>query len=274
MYEIVQKQEMAKGTIVRFDINAPKIAAKIKPGQFVIVRVNETGERIPLTVADVDRFGGTITIIFQVVGKSTALMRSLNAGDFLKDVVGPLGKEAQTTRLGTIIVVGGGTGIAILHHLTKALKEAGNFIIGIIGAREKEMLILEEEMRFLCDELVVTTDDGSYGIQGFVTQPLEKYLEERHDIKEVYAIGPIIMMKNICNLTKKYNIKTMVSLNPIMIDGTGMCGGCRVTVGNKTKFCCVDGPDFDGHEVDFEELEKRNSMYLKDEKDALLFSIK
>lgn len=274
MYEIVQKQEMAKGTIIRFDINAPLIAAKIKPGQFVIVRVNETGERIPLTVADVDRFGGTITIIFQVVGKSTALMRSLNAGDFLKDVVGPLGKEAPTTKLGTIIVVGGGTGIAILHHLTKALKEAGNFIIGIIGAREKEMLILEEEMRLLCDELIITTDDGSYGLQGFVTQPLEKYLGERHDIKEVYAIGPIIMMKNICNLTKKYNIKTMVSLNPIMIDGTGMCGGCRVTVGNKTRFCCVDGPDFDGHEVDFDELEKRNSMYLKDEKDALLFSIK
>jgi len=274
MYEIVQKQEMAKGTIIRFDINAPKIAAKIKPGQFVIVRVNETGERIPLTVADVDRFSGTITIIFQVVGKSTALMRSLNAGDFLKDVVGPLGKETPTTKLGTIIVVGGGTGIAILHHLTKALKKTGNFIIGIIGAREKEMLILEEEMKLLCDDLIITTDDGSYGMQGFVTQPLEKYLGERHDIKEVYAIGPIIMMKNICNLTKKYNIKTMVSLNPIMIDGTGMCGGCRVTVGNKTKFCCVDGPDFDGHEVDFDEFEKRNSMYLKDEKNALLFSIK
>jgi len=274
MYEIVQKQEMAKGTIIRFDIKAPLIAAKIKPGQFVIVRVNETGERIPLTVADVDRFSGTLTIIFQVVGKSTALMRSLNAGEFLKDVVGPLGKAAPITKLGTVILVGGGTGIAILHHLTKAFKEAGNFIIGIIGAREKEMLILEEEMKLLCDELIVTTDDGSYGLQGFVTQPLEKYLRERHDIKEVYAIGPIIMMKNICNLTKKYNIKTMVSLNPIMIDGTGMCGGCRVTVGNKTKFCCVDGPDFNGHEVDFEELEKRNSMYLKEEKDALLFSIK
>ena len=274
MYEIVQKQEMAKGTIIRFDIKAPLIAAKIKPGQFVIVRVNETGERIPLTVADVDRFSGTLTIIFQVVGKSTALMRSLNAGEFLKDVVGPLGKAAPITKLGTVILVGGGTGIAILHHLTKAFKEAGNFIIGIIGAREKEMLILEEEMKLLCDELIVTTDDGSYGLQGFVTQPLEKYLRERHDIKEVYAIGPIIMMKNICNLTKKYNIKTMVSLNPIMIDGTGMCGGCRVTVGNKTKFCCVDGPDFDGHEVDFAELEKRNSMYLKEEKDALLFSIK
>ena len=274
MFEIIQKQEMAKGTIIRFDVDAPKIAKKIKPGQFVIIRVNETGERIPLTVADVDSFGGTITIIFQVVGKSTALMRSLNEGDFFKDVVGPLGKVAPIKKIGTVIVVGGGTGIAILHHITKAMKEAGNFIIGIIGAREKEMLILEEEMQLLCDELVITTDDGSYGQQGFVTQPLEKYLGERFDIQEVYAIGPIIMMKNVCKLTKKFKIKTMVSLNPIMIDGTGMCGGCRVTVGNKTKFCCVHGPDFDGHEVDFDELEKRNSMYLKDEKDALLFSIK
>ncbi|MCK4312500.1 MAG: sulfide/dihydroorotate dehydrogenase-like FAD/NAD-binding protein [Candidatus Cloacimonetes bacterium] len=274
MFEIVQKQEMAKGTIVRFDIKAPRIAEKIKPGQFVIIRVNETGERIPLTVADVDSFSGTLTIIFQVVGKSTALMRSLNVGDFFKDVVGPLGKEAPIKKLGTVIVVGGGTGIAILHRITKAMREAGNFIIGIIGAREKDLLFLEEEMRVLCDELVITTDDGSYGQQGFVTQPLKKYLEERHDIKEVYAIGPIIMMKNVCELTKKYGIKTMVSLNPIMVDGTGMCGCCRVNIGNKTKFCCVDGPDFNGHEVDFDELEKRNSMYLKEEKEALLFSIK
>ncbi len=274
MFEIVQKQEMAQGTIIRFDVSAPKIAAKIRPGQFVIVRVNETGERIPLTVADVDPFSGTITIIFQVVGKSTALMRSLNAGDFFKDVVGPLGKKAPIKNMGTVMVVGGGTGIAILHHITKAMKEAGNFVIGIIGAREKDMLILEEEMRALCDELVITTDDGSYGQQGFVTQPLKKYLEERHDIKEVYAIGPIVMMKNVCELTKEYDIKTMVSLNPIMVDGTGMCGCCRVSISNKTKFACVDGPDFDGHEVDFDELEKRNSMYLKEEKEALLFSIK
>ena len=274
MFEIVQKQEMAQGTIIRFDVSAPKIAAKIRPGQFVIVRVNETGERIPLTVADVDPFSGTITIIFQVVGKSTALMRSLNAGDFFKDVVGPLGKKAPIKNMGTVMVVGGGSGIAILHHITKAMKEAGNFVIGIIGAREKDMLILEEEMRALCDELVITTDDGSYGQQGFVTQPLKKYLEERHDIKEVYAIGPIVMMKNVCELTKEYDIKTMVSLNPIMVDGTGMCGCCRVSISNKTKFACVDGPDFDGHEVDFDELEKRNSMYLKEEKEALLFSIK
>ena len=274
MFEIVRKEEMAKGTIIRFDIQAPKIAKKIKAGQFVIIRVNETGERIPLTVADVDKFSGTITIIFQVVGKSTALMRSLDVGDFLKDVVGPLGKPAHIGKIGTVVVVGGGTGIAILHHITKAMKEAGNYIIGIIGAREKDMLILVDEMESLCDELVITTDDGSMGFHGFVTQPLQKYMEERFDIKQVYAIGPIVMMKNVCKLTKKYDIQTMVSLNPIMIDGTGMCGGCRVNIAGKVKFCCVDGPDFNGHEVDFEELEKRNSMYLKNEKDALLFSIK
>ncbi len=274
MFQITRKQEMAKGSIIRFDVSAPKIAAKAKAGQFVIIRVNETGERIPLTVADKDEFAGIITIIFQVVGKTTALMRSLKVGDFLKDVVGPLGRPAEVEKMGTVVMVGGGTGVAILHHVTKAFKEAGNYVIGIIGSKEKELLILENEMTALCDELVVCTDDGSWGMRGFVTQPLAKYLEERYDIKLVYAIGPIIMMKNVCNLTKKYNVKTMVSLNPVMIDGTGMCGGCRVTVNNKTQFCCVDGPDFDGHEVDFDELDKRNSMYIKDEKDSLLFSIR
>jgi ferredoxin/flavodoxin---NADP+ reductase len=274
MFQITRKQEMAKGSIIRFDISAPKIAAKAKAGQFVIVRVNETGERIPLTVADKDEFAGIITIIFQVVGKTTALMRSLKTGDFLKDVVGPLGKPADIEKLGTVVMVGGGTGVAILHHITKAFKEAGNYVIGIIGSKEKDLLILENEMSTMCDEIVVCTDDGSWGVRGFVTQPLAKYLDERYDIKLVYAIGPIPMMKNVCKLTMKYNVKTMVSLNPVMIDGTGMCGGCRVTVNNKTQFCCVDGPDFNGHEVDFVELEKRNSMYLKDEKDSLLFSIR
>lgn len=274
MFEILRKDEMAMGSIIRFDISAPKIAAKIKAGQFVILRVNETGERIPITVADVDRFSGSITIIFQVVGKTTALMRSLNVGDFIRDVVGPLGKPAHVENIGTVIAIGGGTGVAILHHVAKAMKEAGNFLIGIMGARTKDQLILENEMEAICDELVVCTDDGTYGEQGFVTQPLAKYLEERHDIQLVYAIGPIPMMKFVCQLTKKHEIPTMISLNPIMIDGTGMCGGCRVSVSGKTQFCCVDGPDFDGHQVDFAELEKRNSMYLKDEKDALLFSIK
>ena len=274
MFQIVRKQEMAKGSIIRFDITAPKIAAKAKAGQFVIVRINEFGERIPLTIADKDAFAGTITLIFQVVGKTTALMRSLKEGDRIKDVVGPLGKAAEIEKIGTVSMVGGGTGVAILHHITKAFKEAGNQVIGIIGARDKDLLILEDEMSMMCDELIVTTDDGSWGMRGFVTQPLEKYLQERHDIKLVYAIGPIVMMKNITNLTKKYNVPTMVSLNPVMIDGTGMCGGCRVTVGGKTQFCCVDGPDFDGFEVDFAELEKRNNLYLKEEKDSLLYSIR
>jgi len=273
MFQIVRKQEMARGTIIRFDLYAPKIAKKVKAGQFVILRVNETGERIPLTVADKDAFAGTITIIFQVVGKTTALMRSLKEGDSIKDVAGPLGREAEIDNIGTVVMVGGGTGVAILYHVTKAFKDAGNYVIGIIGSKNKEMLILEKEMGAVCDELVVTTDDGSYGTMGFVTDPLSKYLGERHDIKMVYSIGPIIMMKNVCNLTKKFKVKTMVSLNPIMIDGTGMCGGCRVKVSDKTMFCCVDGPDFDGHQVDFDELMNRNSLYLKDEKDSLLFSI-
>lgn len=274
MFQIIRKQELADGSIIRFDVQAPRIAKKIKAGQFIILRVNETGERIPLTVADKDDFSGTITLIFQVVGKTTALMRSLSEGDSIKDIAGPLGKEAEIGNIGTVIMVGGGTGVAILHHVTKAFKEAGNHVIGIIGARTKSMLILENEMRSHCDELVVMTDDGSYGQRGFVTQALQKYLNERHDIEEVYAIGPIVMMKNVCKLTKDYNIKTMVSLNPIMIDGTGMCGGCRVSLNNEIKFCCVDGPDFNGHEVDFDELEKRNNLYMKDEKDSLLFSIK
>jgi len=274
MFQIVRKQEMAAGTIIRFDISAPKIAKKIKAGQFIILRVNETGERIPLTVADKDEFAGIITLIFQVVGKTTALMRSLNEGDLIKDVVGPLGRAAEVEKMGTVVMIGGGTGVAILHHVAKAYKEAGNYVIGIMGARDKEMLILEKEMEQICDELVITTDDGSYGQRGFVTQPLEKYLSERDDVKQVYAIGPIIMMKNVVKLTEKFKVKTMVSLNPIMIDGTGMCGGCRVKVNDETAFCCVDGPDFDGSKVDFDELINRNSLYMKEEKDSLLFSIR
>jgi len=274
MFQIVRKQEMAAGTIIRFDISAPKIAKKIKAGQFVILRVNETGERIPLTVADKDEFAGIITIIFQVVGKTTALMRSLNEGDLIKDVVGPLGRAAEVEKVGTVVMIGGGTGVAILHHVAKAFKEAGNYVIGIMGAKDKEMLILENEMEQICDELVITTDDGSYGDRGFVTQPLEKYLGERDDIKMVYAIGPIIMMKNVVKLATKHKVQTMVSLNPIMIDGTGMCGGCRVKVNDETRFCCVDGPDFDGEKVDFDELMNRNSLYMKEEKDSLLFSIR
>ena len=274
MHEIIKKTEMADGSVVRFDIKAPRIAEKIEPGQFVIIRTHEGGERIPLTVADSDKEEGTISIVFQVVGKTTALMRSLEQGDGIKDLAGPLGRPSEIENVGAVIVVGGGTGIAIMHHITKGLRAAGNEIIGIIGARNGDLLIFESEMKHLCDELIVTTDDGSAGRQGFVTQPLEEILEKRDDIGMVFAIGPIIMMKNACKITEKFGVKTMVSLNPIMIDGTGMCGGCRVVVGNETKFCCVDGPEFDGHQVDFEKLEQRNAMYAADEKDSLLSSIK
>ena len=274
MYQIARKQEMAKGSIVRFDITAPEIARKILPGQFVIVRVNETGERIPLTVADCSAEEGTITIIFQVVGKTTALLGSLEAGEAIRDVAGPLGRPSEIERFGTIVAVGGGTGVAILHHTVKAFKQEGNHILGIMGAREKDLLILEDEMRALCDELIVTTDDGSYGVKGFVTDPLQKYLEQRKDIQRVYAVGPIIMMKNVCAITEKYHVQTIVSLNPIMIDGTGMCGGCRVAVGGKTQFCCVDGPEFDGHQVDFDGLQRRLSLYSENEKESMLHSIR
>ena len=273
MPQIVKKQEMAKGTVVWIELETPVIAKKAKPGQFVIVRLDEKGERIPLTIADKDEFAGRISIIFQVVGKTTAMMRSLKEGDIIKDVVGPLGNPAEIKQMGTVLMVGGGTGIAILHHVTKAFRDAGNHVLGIIGSKTKDLLFLESEMRNLCHELKVTTDDGSYGEKGFVTDPLSRYLEDRNDIELVYAIGPVVMMKKVCELTKKYSIPTKVSLNTIMIDGTGMCGGCRVDVGNQTKFCCVDGPDFNGHEVDFDELEKRNSLYMKQEQEALLFSI-
>ncbi len=274
MYEILAKQEMAKGTIVRFDVYTPEIAAKIQPGQFVIIRVNETGERIPLTVADVKGDSGTIVLIFQVVGKTTALMRSLNTGDFLLDVVGPLGRPAEINNFGNVIMVGGGTGVAILYHVMKALSAAGNHLTGIVGARTKELLFLEQELDMLCDKLVITTDDGSHGQKGFVTDPLQTILRQRSDVHRVYAVGPIIMMKNVCKLTKQFDVPTIVSLNPIMIDGTGMCGGCRVSIGGQTRFCCVDGPDFDGHAVDFDELQKRGSLYAEEEQESVLLSIK
>ncbi len=270
MFGIVAKQQMARGTIVRLEVQAPRIAEKIQAGQFVIIRVNETGERIPLTVADTDREKGTLVIVFQVVGKTTALMAALEIGGSILDVAGPLGTPSRVEKLGTVIAVGGGTGVAILHHTVKALKAAGNRIISIIGSREKEMLIMEEEMNRISDELIITTDDGSYGLHGFVTQPLQELLESRNDIAEVFAVGPVIMMKNICELTRKYEVHTVVSLNPIMIDGTGMCGGCRVSIGGKTQFACVDGPEFDGHQVNFDELNKRLSLFSEEEKESMV----
>ena len=269
MYRIVSKREMAEGTVCEFVLEARGIAAKAEPGQFVVVRPNETGERIPLTMADTDPEKGTITIIFQVVGKTTALMRTFEVGDALLDVIGPLGRSTHVEKLGTVICVGGGTGVAVMHPITRAYKRAGNHVIAIIGARSKDLLILESEMKAASHDLRVCTDDGSYGHHGFVTEILKEILDEDKGVKLVAGIGPVPMMKFLCKLTKTYDVKTVVSLNPIMVDATGMCGACRVSVGGVTRFCCVDGPEFDGHAVDFEELVKRQNAYLTEEKKAM-----
>ncbi len=267
MFTIIKKQEMAEGTVILNEIEAPLIARKARPGQFVILKANENGERIPLTMADADPVKGTITIIYMVVGKSTAVFRDLNVGDGYQDVIGPLGKPTHLEKVGTVVCVGGGTGIAVLHPITRALKEKGNHVIGIVGARNKSLLILEEQMRAASSELKICTDDGSYGVKGFVTEVLKEVLETQ-DVKQVVAIGPVPMMKFVSLMTKDYNVPTMVSLNPIMVDGTGMCGGCRVSVGGKTKFACVDGPEFDGHLVDYDELMLRLQAYCDEEREC------
>jgi len=265
MFKILKREEMANGTVVMNEIEAPLIARKAKPGQFVILKATETGERIPLTMADTDSEKGTITIIYMIVGKSTALFKTLKEGDGYQDVIGPLGKPTHIENVGNVICVGGGTGIAVLYPITRALKEAGNNVISIIGARNKELLILEEQMKSASHKLHVCTDDGSYGHHGFVTDVLKEILDNQ-SINLVVAIGPVPMMKFVSKITKDYNVKTIVSLNPIMVDGTGMCGGCRVTVGGKAQFACVDGPEFDGHQVDFDELMLRLQAYIEDEK--------
>lgn len=265
MFKIVRREEMAEGTVILNEVEAPLIAKKARPGQFVILKANETGERIPLTIADTDTGKGTITIIYMVVGKSTALFRDLKVGQGYMDIIGPLGRATHIEKLGRVVCVGGGTGIAVLHPITRALKEIGNEVICIIGARNKGLLIMEDHMRAASDVLHVCTDDGSYGHKGFVTEVLKKVLNE-NNVRLVVGIGPVPMMKFLSLMTKGYNVKTMVSLNPIMIDGTGMCGGCRVTVGGKTKFACVDGPEFDGHQVDYDELMRRLAAYLEDER--------
>jgi len=235
----------------------------------VVLRINEEGERIPMSITDLDSKTGILTIIFQEVGKTTAHLATLKKGDILADVVGPLGVPTHMENFGTCVCVGGGIGIAPIHFVAKTLKQAGNKVISIIGARSKNLLILEEEMKNLSDQLLISTDDGSYGHHGFVTDLLTKLLSEKDKVDFVMAIGPVIMMRVICGVTAPRGIKTVVSLNPIMVDATGMCGACRVTVGGKTKFACVDGPDFDGHQVDFDELLKRQAMYLKEEKTAM-----
>jgi len=265
MFKIVKREEMAEGTVILNEIEAPLIAKKAKPGQFVILKAGEDGERIPLTMAESDKEKGTISIIYMVVGKSTALFRELKVGDSFQDVIGPLGKATHLENKGKVICVGGGTGVAVLHPITRAMKEIGNDVTCIIGARNKDLLILEEQMKDASHDLRVCTDDGSYGHHGFVTDVMKEVLDGG-GIQEVVAIGPVPMMKAVANITKEYKVPTLVSLNPIMVDGTGMCGGCRVSIGGETKFACVDGPEFDGHKVDFDELMLRLRAYEEDEK--------
>lgn len=265
MFNIVRK-EVLNSQVKLLEIEAPYVARKAEPGQFIILRVSEEGERIPLTIADYDREKGTVTIIFQEVGASTRLLGAMKKGDSLVDFCGPLGIASHFDGVKKAAVIGGGLGTAIAYPQAKKLHSMGVEVHVITGFRNKELILLENEMGAVSDKLVVTTDDGSNGTKGFVSDILKKLIDEGNVYDVVIAIGPPIMMKVVCDVTRPYGIKTIVSLNPIMIDGTGMCGGCRVTVGGKTKFACVDGPDFDGHQVDFPELMRRLSMYKENEK--------
>ena len=261
MFSIRKKQLLSPG-VYRYEVDAPRVAEKTQPGQFVILRTHEEGERIPLTVADFDREKGVLTLIFQVVGASTELLAQMKEGDAILDLVGPLGQKSHiASGLGTVVCIGGGIGVAPVYPITRGMKEAGNRVISIIGAKSQDILIMEKEMRAASDETLVTTDDGSYGIKGFVTTALKELLTRGERIDLVYAIGPVVMMKSVADVTRPLGIKTIVSLNPVMVDGTGMCGGCRVQVGGETKFACVDGPEFDGAIVDFAGLQARQGMY-------------
>lgn len=260
MFKIVEKKAL-NPTVTKMVISAPLIAKKAQPGQFIIVRANEDSERIPLTVSDFDREAGNVAIIYQIVGAGTMELDALKEGDSVHDFVGPLGVASHLEGLKKVAVVGGGVGCAIAYPTAKRLHELGCEVHSIVGFRNKDLVILKDEFDAVSDKVVTMTDDGSYGEKGLVTTALEKLINDGNEYDEVIAIGPLIMMKFVCALTKKYDIKTMVSMNPIMIDGTGMCGGCRLTVGGETKFACVDGPDFDGHLVDFDEAMHRGSMY-------------
>jgi ferredoxin--NADP+ reductase len=262
--KIVEKVALSEN-VVKMILEAPAIARKRKAGQFIVLLMDEKGERIPLTIVDSDSEKGTITIIFQVVGKTTAAMAGMNVGDHFSDVQGPLGNPTDIKKIGQVVCIGGGVGVGVVYPLAAALKQAGNRVISIIGARTKDLLILEEEMKRVSDRLIVATDDGSYGFPGFVSTVLQNLIDAGEKIEEVFAIGPVPMMKVIANLTRPYGIKTVVSLNPIMVDATGMCGACRVSVGGKTRFTCVDGPEFDGHQVDFDLLTSRLRMYCDQE---------
>lgn len=268
MNEITELRKLAP-QINLLKLNVPLITQKAKAGQFVVLRINEEGERIPMSITDLDPKTGILTIIFQEVGKTTAHLARLKKGEVLADVVGPLGIPTHMENFGTCVCIGGGIGIAPIYFVAKTLKQMGNKVISIIGARSKNLLILEDEMKKVSDQLLISTDDGSYGRHGFVTDVLTQLLSQKVKVDFIMAIGPVIMMKAVCGVTAPQGIKTIVSLNPVMVDGTGMCGACRVTVGGKTKFACVDGPDFDGHQVDFDELFKRQAMYQKQEKRAM-----
>ena len=265
MYKIVRKKAL-NPTVTLMDIEAPAVAKKAEPGQFIILRTDENGERIPLTVADFDREKGTVTIIFQIVGATTEKLNHMNEGECLHDFAGPLGRATHTEGLKKVAVVGGGVGCAIAYPVAKKLHQVGCEVHSIVGFRNKDLVILEDEFKACSDKLCMMTDDGSYGTKGLVTNALKELIDSGEQYDEVIAIGPLIMMKFVAAPTKEYGIKTVVSMNPIMIDGTGMCGGCRLSVGGETKFACVDGPEFDGHLVDFDEAMRRSTMYKPFEK--------
>jgi len=270
VYRIVKKKELAKN-IKLIEVEAPMVAAKAAAGQFVILRIDEPGERIPLTIADFNREQGTITMIFQEVGYTTRKLGELKEGDFLADFVGPLGQPSEIEKYGRVVCVGGGVGVAPVYPIARALKEAGNEVISIIGARSRELLILEEEMRAVSDELLIATDDGSYGHKGFVTDLLAEVLRRNGRVDRVWGIGPVVMMRAVAETTRPFGVPTIVSMNPIMVDGTGMCGACRVSVGGETKFACVDGPEFDAHLVDWDLALRRLNMYREEEAKALSY---
>lgn len=268
------KKQILAPQIKRFELDAPEIARKAKPGQFVVLRIVEEGERIPLTIADTDPENGILVIVFQEVGKSTMLLGTLSEGDTIMDLIGPLGKPTDIKNFGTVVCVGGGVGTPEIYPVARALKQAGNRVISIIGFRTRELVFMEKEMSKVSDELIVTTDDGSYGNKGFVTDMLKRVIDRGEKIDRCFAVGPVIMMKMVAKLTELYQIPTIVSLNPIMLDATGMCGVCRVEVDGETKFACVDGPEFDGHKVNFDLLMARLKTYVTEEKQALELFIK
>lgn len=270
--KIVHKEQLIPGRTSKLVLDAPHIAATAKPGHFIMLRVNDHGERFPLTIADTDKVNGTITIVYLVMGKSTTLLEELEVGQEILDVCGPLGQATHIEPLGKqhkVICVGGGTGVAAMHHIAKGHHQAGNYVIACIGARSQDLLLFYDDLAAFCDEVLVSTDDGSFGMKGIVTDPLRDRLEKDKEIKEVIAIGPVPMMQAVAKLTEAFHVPTTVSLNSLMVDGMGMCGACRVTVGGEVKFTCVDGPEFDGHKVDFAELRSRLSAYNLLEKQSL-----